>query len=125
MQQYKIVLVYINDSHKNLLEKFFDQIDFYYYTVQTHLESVWSSKLKHKNNNVWPGSDAIFRLFIKAENLDWILKMLKTFRMALPYEIVMGTCVIPIETVIPDLEVDNTIPVDDKLLELLKNEYAK
>lgn len=47
----KMMMVYINESHKNLLEDFFDSIGFYY-TIQNKVESVWSEKIKHKNSSI-------------------------------------------------------------------------
>lgn len=116
----KMVMIYINESHKGLLEGFFDEIRFYYYTVQKKVESVWSEKLKHKNTNVWPGTDCIFMLSIPDDEVDLMLTRLKTFRASLPYEIVMSVGVIPMERTIPDLLRDEFIPVDEELLKRLK-----
>lgn len=116
----KMVMIYINESHKGLLEGFFDEIRFYYYTVQKKVESVWSEKLKHKNTNVWPGTDCIFMLSIPEDEVDLMLTRLKTFRASLPYEIVMSVGVIPMERTIPDLLRDEIIPVDEELLKRLK-----
>ena len=116
----KMVMIYINESHKGLLEGFFDEIRFYYYTVQKKVESVWSEKLKHKNTNVWPGTDCIFMLSIPENEVDLMLTRLKTFRASLPYEIVMSVGVIPMERTIPDLLRDEIIPVDEELLKRLK-----
>lgn len=120
-QNMKMVLIYINESHKTLLEDFFEEIHFYLYTVQRKVESVWSEKLKHKNNQIWPGTDCIFLLTLPEDRVDNMLKMLKTFRMSLPYEIVMGVGVVPMERVIPDMSRDHSIEIDEVLLERLKN----
>ena len=116
-EKHKMIMIYINESHKSILEKFFDEIDFYYYTVQRKVESVWSEKLKHKNTNVWPGTDCIFMLALPEEKVDWMLKMLKTFRLSLPYSIVMSIGVIPMDRTIPDLTLDSVIDVDGKILD--------
>ena len=50
-----------------------------------------------------------------------MLKKLKTFRVSLPYEIVMGIGVIPMERTIPDISRENSVEVDEALLEKLKN----
>lgn len=124
-EKHKMIMIYINESHKSILEKFFDEIDFYYYTVQRKVESVWSEKLKHKNTNVWPGTDCIFMLALPEEKVDWMLKMLKTFRLSLPYSIVMSIGVIPMDRTIPDLTLDSVIDVDEKLLKKLKDKFIK
>ncbi|WP_229771481.1 hypothetical protein [Fusobacterium sp. FSA-380-WT-2B] len=49
---YKLIMIYINESHKTMLEDFFDDIHFHMYTVQRKAESVWSEKLKHKNTQI-------------------------------------------------------------------------
>ena len=121
----KMVMIYINESHKNLLEKFFDDISFYYYTVQRKVESVWSEKLKHKNTNVWPGTDCIFMLSIPDTEVDDMLCKLKTFRASLPYEIVMSVGVIPMERTIPDLLRDDKVEVDEELLKRLKEKSQR
>ena len=77
---YKLIMIYINESHKTMLEDFFDDIHFHMYTVQRKAESVWSEKLKHKNNQIWPGTDCIFLLSLPGDKVDNMLKMLKTFR---------------------------------------------
>jgi hypothetical protein len=54
-----------------------------------------------------------------------MLKKLKTFRVSLPYEIVMGIGVIPMERTIPDISRENSVEVDEALLEKLKNKNRK
>lgn len=123
MYNNKLIMIYINESHKNLLESFFDEIKFYYYTIERKVESVYSEKLKHKNTHVWPGTDCIFMLSIESTKVDWMLTMLKTFRMSLPYNIVMGIGVIPMERTIPDLAKDCVVDVDEELLNRLKQKF--
>ena len=67
---YKMIFVNINESQKARLEDFFDEIKFYYYTVQKKIESVWDAKVKHKNTLVWPGTDCTFILTVPERNLD-------------------------------------------------------
>ena len=118
---YKMMMIYINESHKTMLEDFFDDIHFHLYTVQRKVESVWSEKLKHKNSQIWPGTDCIFLLTLPEEKIDNMLKMLKTFRASLPYEIVMGIGVIPMEKTILDISKEKDIEIDQELLKRLKN----
>jgi hypothetical protein len=124
-ENYKMMMIYINESHKTMLEEFFDEIHFHLYTVQRKAESVWSEKLKHKNSQIWPGTDCIFLLSLPGEKVDYMLKMLKTFRASLPYEIVMAVGVIPMERTIPDISRENSVSIDDELLEKLKNKKRK
>lgn len=119
-KNYKMLLIYINESHKQLLEKFFEEIRFYYYTVQKKVESVWSEKLKHKNTHIWPGTDCLFMLTLREDKIDDFLVKLKTFRASLPYQLVMSVGIIPLERTIPDLlKID--LPVDEQLLEQFKS----
>ncbi|MGO2118075.1 MAG: PG0541 family transporter-associated protein [Fusobacterium sp.] len=122
---FKMVMVYINGAQKSRLEDFFEEIGFYYYACTSKVETVWDNKLKHKNTNVWPGSDCIFMLTIPGKHLDLMLKMLKTFRMSLPAGIAMGIGVVPMDRVIPRVYEDDTIPVDEELLKVLKEKYVK
>ncbi len=74
---YKMIFVNINESQKARLEDFFDEIKFYYYTVQKKIESVWDAKVKHKDTLTWPGTDCTFILTVPERNLDKMLKNLK------------------------------------------------
>lgn len=121
----KMLMVYINESHKSLLENFFDSIDFYYYTVQSKVESVWSEKIKHKNSNIWPGTDCIFYLSVTADKVDDMLSKLKTFRVSLPYNIVLSVGIVPLERGIPNLLDEDDIQIDEKLLLEIKEKVSK
>ncbi|MDP0489170.1 MAG: hypothetical protein Q7K48_04910 [Fusobacterium sp. JB021] len=122
---FKMLIVYINGAQKSRLENFFEDIGFYYYACTSKVETVWSERLKHKNTNVWPGSDCIFMLTVPGKHLDFMLKMLKTFRMSLPEGIAMGLGVIPMDRVIPRVYDDESIPVDEELLKRLKEKHSK
>ncbi|MFK4785042.1 hypothetical protein [Fusobacterium sp. MFO224] len=122
---FRMLIVYINGAQKTRLEDFFEQIGFYYYACTTKAETVWSERLKHKNTNVWPGSDCIFMLTVPGKYLDFMLKMLKTFRMSLPEGIAMGIGVVPMDRVIPRVYDDESIPVDEELLKQLKEKHSK
>ena len=122
---YKLIMIYINESHKTMLEDFFDDIHFHMYTVQRKAESVWSEKLKHKNTQIWPGTDCIFLLSLPRDKVDNMLKMLKTFRASLPYEIVMAIGVIPMERTIPNISREDSVGIDEVLLKKLKSKKKK
>lgn len=121
---FKMMMVYINEAQKSRLEEFFDEINFYYYGIHKKIETVWSEKLKHKNTNIWPGTDCIFLLTVPEKSVDMMLKYLKTFRMSLPQGIAMSVGILPMDRVIPRLYVED-IPVDEELLEKLKNKHIK
>lgn len=120
---FKMIVVYINGAQKSRLEDFFEEIGFFYYACMNKVETVWNDKLKHKNTNVWPGSDCIFTLTVQEKHLDFMLKMLKTFRMALPEGIAMGVGVVPMDKVISRVYEDESISIDEELLEKLKKKY--
>ena len=119
---YKMIFVNINESQKARLEDFFDEIKFYYYTVQKKVESVWDAKVKHKDTFTWPGTDCTFILTVPEKNLDKMLKNLKTFRMSLPHGIVMTAGVIPVDRIIIDFLNEDIVP-DEELLERLKEKH--
>mgnify|MGYP000340918892 CR=1 FL=1 len=54
-----------------------------------------------------------------------MLKMLKTFRASLPYEIVMAIGVIPMERTIPDISREDSVGIDEVLLKKLKSKKEK
>lgn len=120
---YKMIFVNINESQKARLEEFFDEIKFYYYTVQKKVESVWDAKTKHKNTMTWPGTDCVFILTVPERNLDKMLKHLKTFRMSLPQGIVMTAGVIPVERIIIDFLNEDIVP-DEEMLAKLKKKHG-
>ena len=120
---YKVIFININESQKTRLEDFFDEIKFYYYTVQKKVESVWDAKIKHKNSLTWPGTDCVFILTVPEKNLDKMLKHLKTFRMSLPQGIVMTAGVIPVDRIIIDFMNEDIIP-DEEMLKKLKKKHG-
>lgn len=122
---FKLMLVYINEAQKSRLEEFFEEIKFFYYAVNKKIETVWSDKIKHKNTNIWPGTDCIFILSLPEKDVPKMLKYLKTFRMSLPEGIVMSIGIIPMERVIPRMYYEDDIEVDEELLEKLKKKYTK
>lgn len=120
---HKLILVYLNEAQKSRLEEFFEEIKFFYYAVEKKIETVWSDKLKHKNSTVWPGTDCIFMLTLPDDEVDKMLKYLKTFRMALPEGVAMGVGIVPMERVISRLYYED-IDVDEELLDKLKRRYS-
>ena len=86
------------------------------------MESVWDAKVKHKNTLICPGTDCTFVLTVPEKNLDKMLKNLKTFRMSLPYGIVMTAGVIPVDRIIIDFLNEDIIP-DEELLARLKEKH--
>ena len=120
---YKMIFININESQKTRLEDFFDEIKFYYYTVQKKVESVWDAKIKHKNSLTWPGTDCVFILTVPEKNLDKMLKHLKTFRMSLPQGIVMTAGVIPVDRIIIDFMNEDIIQ-DEEMLKKIKKKHG-
>lgn len=121
---FKLMMIYINEAQKSRLEDFFDEIGFHLYAVQRKVETVWSEKLKHKNNTVWPGSDCIFLLTLPEDKIDDMLVYLKTFRMSLPKGITMSVGILPFDRVIPRVY-DDDIPVNEELLKRLQEKHVK
>ena len=120
---YKMIFININESQKTRLEEFFDEIKFYYYTVQKKVESVWDAQIKHKKSMIWPGTDCVFILTVPEKNLDKMLKHLKTFRMSLPQGIVMTAGVIPVDRIIIDFMNEDIVP-DEEMLKKLKKKHG-
>lgn len=100
---FKQVSIYINESQKSGLISFFESINFYGYTILKDLESNWSKKMKHMNSHAWPGSDCLFIMSVREEELGDLLKKLKEYRMTLSENIVFALGIIPVERIIPDL----------------------
>lgn len=118
---FKRVVIYLNDSQKNNLQKFLHSIGFHHYTVQCKLEGSWESGVRHLNNHVWPGSESVFHLLVLEEMVDTLLKKLKFFRMNLPENVVMALLVCPLDDFIynmytADVETDETIDESFKWL---------
>lgn len=115
----KLVMLHINDTQVRLLEKFFDTIGIYYYTVEEGVKRGIDKTIKHQQTKVWPGSDALVTLPIGDKKLDEFLIKLKTFRMVLPKGIILSVAIIPFEKVIRSVY-EEDIPVDEKLLKELE-----
>lgn len=120
-KKFKRVVIYLNDSQKNNLQKFLHSIGFHHYTVQCKLEGSWESGIRHLNNHVWPGSESVFHLLVLEDKVETLLQKLKFFRMALPENVVMAILVCPLDDFIynmytAEIEVDEVIDENIKWL---------
>ena len=55
----KFIILHINDTQVRLLEKFFEKIGIYYYTVEDNVKRAIDKTIKHQQTKIWPGSDAL------------------------------------------------------------------
>lgn len=100
---FKQVTIYVNESQKRGLMDYLDRIEFHRYITLGGIESSWSGKLKHMNSHAWPGSDCMFVMTVREENLPELLIKLKEYRMTLPENIVFALGISPVDRIIPDL----------------------
>lgn len=100
---FKQVTIYINESQERGLRDFFDSIGFHRYALIKNVESSWTSQLKHLNTHAWPGSDCMFILSVREDELPGLLKSLKAYRMTLSENIIFALGILPVEKIIPDL----------------------
>ena len=117
----KLVILHINDTQVRLLEKFFEKIGIYYYTIEENVKRAIDKSIKHQQTKVWPGSDALVTFPIGDKKVDEFLIKLKTFRMVLPKGLILSVGIIPFERVIKSIYEEN-IPVDEDLMEELQND---
>lgn len=117
----KLVILHINDTQVRLLEKFFEKIGIYYYTVENDVKRAIDKSIKHQQTEVWPGSDALVTFPIGDKKIDELLIKLKTFRMVLPKGLVLSLSIVPLEKLIKSVYEEN-IPVDEELMEELQND---
>ncbi|MCY7007756.1 hypothetical protein OCK72_03695 [Fusobacterium simiae] len=117
----KLILLHINDTQVRLLEKFFEKIGIYYYTVEDDVKRAIDKSTKHQQTKVWPGSDALVTFPIGDKKLDELLIKLKTFRMILPKGLVLSVAIIPFERIIRSVY-EEDIPIDKELMEELQND---
>lgn len=108
----KRMVIYINDSQKNNLQSFLHSIGFHYYTIQSKLEGSWEYGIRHLNNHVWPGSEAVFHLIISGDKVETLLKKLKSFRTGLPDNVVMAVLVCPLDDFIYNMQTVDIEPDD-------------
>ncbi|MDR1832448.1 MAG: hypothetical protein LBQ97_06945 [Fusobacteriaceae bacterium] len=101
-KDYKLVLIYINESQKRWLEELLDAEKYVMYSVQTGLEAAWSEHEKHMNNKIWPGKECIFRILVRETKLEALLGKLRGFRLTLPQGVIMAAGVVALEGLIVD-----------------------
>lgn len=117
----KLVMLHINDTQVRLLEKFFEKIGIYYYTVENDVKRAIDKSIKHQQTKVWPGSDALVTFPIGDKKLDEFLIKLKTFRMILPKGLILSVAIIPFERVIRSVY-EEDIPIDEELMKELQED---
>lgn len=117
----KFVVLHINDTQVRLLEKFFEKIGIYYYTVEDDVKRAIDKSIKHQQTKVWPGSDALVTFPLGEKKVDEFLIKLKTFRMVLPKGLVLSVTIMPLEKLIKSVY-EEDIPIDKNLMEELQNE---
>ncbi|MGL5051438.1 MAG: PG0541 family transporter-associated protein [Fusobacteriaceae bacterium] len=100
---YKQVTIYLNETQKNSLVKFLEDINFYGYAVVTDVESNWSKSIRHRNNHTWPGADCIFYMTVEETQVNTMINELKKYRMNYPENVVFALGILPIEKIIPNL----------------------
>jgi len=117
----KFIVLHINDTQVKLLEKFFEKIGIYYYTVEDNVKRAIDKSIKHQQTKIWPGSDALVTFPLGEKKVDEFLVKLKTFRMVLPKGLILSVGIIPFERVIRSIY-EEDIPVDEELMEELQND---
>ena len=117
----KFIILHINDTQVRLLEKFFEKIGIYYYTIENDVKRAIDKTIKHQQTKVWPGSDALVTFPLGDKKVDEFLIKLKTFRMILPKGLVLSVAIIPLEKLIKSVY-EEDIPIDDELMEKLQND---
>ena len=117
----KFIVLHINDTQVKLLEKFFEKIGIYYYTVEDNVKRAIDKSIKHQQTKIWPGSDALVTFPIGDKKVDEFLIKLKTFRMVLPKGLILSVGIIPFERVIRSIY-EEDIPIDEELMEELQND---
>ena len=117
----KFIVLHINDTQVKLLEKFFERIGIYYYTVEDNVKRAIDKSIKHQQTKIWPGSDALVTFPLGEKKVDEFLVKLKTFRMVLPKGLILSVGIIPFERVIRSIY-EEDIPIDEELMEELQND---
>ena len=117
----KFIILHINDTQVRLLEKFFEKIGIYYYTVEDNVKRAIDKTIKHQQTKIWPGSDALVNFPLGDKKEDEFLIKLKTFRMVLPKGLILSVGIIPFERLIRSVY-EEDIPVDEELMEELQND---
>ena len=117
----KLVILHINDTQVRLLEKFFEKIGIYYYTIEDNVKRAIDKSIKHQQTKVWPGSDALVTFPLGDKKVDEFLIKLKTFRMILPKGLVLSVAIIPLEKLIKSVY-EEDIPIDEEFMKELQED---
>ena len=117
----KFIVLHINDTQVKLLEKFFEKIGIYYYTVEDNVKRAIDKSIKHQQTKIWPGSDALVTFPLGEKKVDEFLVKLKTFRMVLPKGLILSVGIIPFERVIRSIY-EEDIPIDEELMKELQED---
>lgn len=117
----KLVILHINDTQVRLLEKFFEKIGIYYYTVEDNVKRAIDKSIKHQQTKVWPGSDALVTFPLGEKKVNEFLIKLKTFRIVLPKGLILSVAIIPLEKLITSVY-EEDIPIDEELMEELQGD---
>ena len=117
----KYVILHINDTQVRLLEKFFEKIGIYYYTIEEDVKRAIDKSIKHQQTKVWPGSDALVTFPIGDKKVDELLVKLKTFRMVLPKGLILSVAIVPLENLIKSVY-EEDIPIDEDLMKELQED---
>ena len=117
----KFIILHINDTQVRLLEKFFEKIGIYYYTVEDKVKRGIDKSIKHQQTKVWPGSDALVTFPLGEKKVNEFLIKLKTFRMVLPKGLILSVAIIPLEKLIKSVY-EEDITIDEELMEELQGD---
>jgi len=117
----KFIVLHINDTQVKLLEKFFEKIGIYYYTVEDNVKRAIDKSIKHQQTKIWPGSDALVTFPLGEKKVDEFLVKLKTFRMVLPKGLILSVGIIPFERVIRSIY-EEDIPIDEEFMKELQED---
>ena len=112
----KFIILHINDTQVRLLEKFFEKIGIYYYTVENDVKRAIDKTIKHQ-----PGSDALVTFPLGDKRVNEFLIKLKTFRMILPKGLVLSVEIVPLEKLIKSVY-EEDIPIDEELMKELQED---
>ena len=115
----KLVILHINDTQVRLLEKFFEKIGIYYYTIEDNVKRAIDKSIKHQQTKVWPGSDALVTFPLGDKKVDEFLIKLTIFRMISPKGLVLSVEIIPLERLIKSVY-EEDIPIDEELMKELQ-----
>lgn len=70
------------------------------YILIPQVFSDWSSKLKHFNSHVWPGTDSILIAYVDDEQAREIMRVIKMIKIDVGDMISMGAVSMPVDDII-------------------------